>query len=245
MSYGPWSAGHLACPIVPCGSTYTEQSALDSHMQYKHPGMVSGATTKGKQVTSVNVNTASGVQEHYDGEQQEWTDWLGEFEDAVTRGLCDDILKEMARMIFDRRDVMQGKKPGTSFRNMKPLPKEANGNGSAPVVAVKGGTAQFASDGTFVGKVAPMPSGTRGGVEINGKTYLRKEIVGLTIRVPKQGGNVPDYVRGLRVAVTGVGEKRAKVTWVDMPKEGSAWRKDADAGKPTFLPLSSLTDILG
>lgn len=235
----PNSQGVRVCRT--CATAHSSQADYEQHYLSEHlaVGMVPAASSKGSQVTTV---VQPKVEEHYAGEQQEWTDWLGEFEDAVKRGLCDEILRDMARLIFDRRDVMQGKKPGSSFKGLTDAPKS---NGEAPVVNVKGGTAQFAADGTFVGKVQPVQSGARGGVEINGKTYLRRDIIGLTIRVPKAATNVPSYVHGLRVAVTGVGEKRAKVTWVDMPKEGSAWRKDADNGKPTFLPLSSLTDILG
>lgn len=228
-----------------CASPFNNNSDYIVHYINEHAqasGTVPAASTKGSQVVTVVQPT---VEEHYTGEAQEWTDWLGEFEDAVKRGLCDEILKDMARLIFNRRDVMQGKDEGTSFRNFTPIPKNGLANGAAPNVAApgKGGTAQFDPQGTFVGKVQAVAKGTRGSVEVNGRYYLRKEIVGLTIRVPMTLN--PIYVRGLRVKVEGVGEKRAKVKWVDLPKEGSKWRADADAGKPCFLPLSSLTDILG
>lgn len=208
--------------------------------------MTSGTVPPSKPIKEKNVaakkDDPTAPVEKYDGEKDSWTAWLGELEDACERGLLDDILRDVAKAIFNRRDVLQGKPPGTSFTEQvkvkagEALPK--------PKLKPRAESSKAAlATGTFTGKVPAVQPQEKVTVEVGGKHYVRKEVVGKTITVPDHIN--PPYVRGLRVKIKGVGEKKAMIEWIDLPPENTTWRKDHDAKKPCFLPHSALSDILG
>jgi hypothetical protein len=224
-----------SCPR--CGMEFPDREARSRHAKYCNTTAPHGQSVgpmKGSAVTAE-------VKEMYPGEQQEWTEYLGEMKDAIERGLCDEILKQIARAVFDRRDIINGKEPGTSFKGR---PKSAIKDANDLDVAAKDPANALAGGDVFTGKV-PQVDGTKHDsiVNINGKEYYKHDIVGLVIRIPNNLN--PKYVRGLRVRVTGVGTQRAKVEWVDLPPEGSRFRQTADDMRPTFLPLSTLNSVLG
>ncbi len=174
---------------------------------------------------------------------EEGEEWWGSFfetdlKPAIAAGHLDGILRELARAVFDRRDVKMGQSPGHSFRNAKDGPKD----GPLPPV-VQGGSTQVDVQGVFVGKVFPVQADSGGSVQIEGAWYRKADFRGLIIRIPMTQD--PSYIRGLRVRLIGVGDKRARIEWVDLPKDGSDYRRRADEGQPVFLPLRTLTDILG
>jgi hypothetical protein len=200
------------------------------------------------------------VREAKEGEQDEWTEFLPEFEDAVERGLCDEVLKQMARALFDRRDVLMDRAPGTSFVRRDQAPPRPNGNGRSkykpsdndpmyspdgmPIAAVP-----VDAEGVFVGKVALATDMQLAGAKnqkeiatVNGKRYMKSDIKNLVVRVPE--GVKPDYIKGLRVRITGVGDSRCKCEWVDLPPTGTKLRTMADNNEPLFLVIDTLKEIL-
>lgn len=173
--------------------------------------------------------------ENYEGEKESWTNFLGELEDACQRGLMDDILRPVAKAIFDRRDVLQGKPPGTSFRgpNNPPPADETNKSDQVSVEVL------------FTGKIQPLSGDSEGTVEIGGKHYARTDIIGKNIRLPKTVK--PSSVAVHRVRIIGVGPKKVMVKWIDAPPHHSTLRAayDKDPKQPAFLTHSALDDILG
>ncbi len=195
------------------------------------------------------VVKAAAIQETYDGEQQSFEDDLPTYIDAIARGMCDNVLRDIARAVFDRRDVLQGKEPGTSFRGPKPkkgmLPPRPGSN------VMPSGASDATKDrytdtqGTFISKVATVKEETAGSVLLIGNHYLRKDLLGLVIKVPQNIN--PAQIRGLRIRVKGVGDKRVMFEFVDLPPEGSSFRKMLDDPKktePFFLPHEVLRPIL-
>lgn len=194
--------------------------------------------------------------ENTPGELQEWIDYLDEILDAIARGLCDSTLKDIARACFDRRDVNAGREPGSTFVGRDQAPALTGALPTAPpvtppvVVRSSKGTQSWETydgQGAFVGRVPAIPpdqiDSTYGQkCVVNGKTYLKAHLKDKTIRVPMTAN--PAYIRNLRVKVTGIGGVKAKVEFIDPPKDGSDYRKRYDTKQPVFLPLSSLKDIL-
>lgn len=169
----------------------------------------------------------------WDKEEPDWYEYLETMVDAIKNGYCDNILKQLAKAIFDRRDVLMGREPGTSFTGK-------------PITDTEGNTHQVINkEDAPLGKLRLRPviaSTTEPTFTVKGKTYLKKDLIGKTIQIPASI-NVK-YVQGLKVRVLGVGEQRVKIAWLDLPREGSSYRKAHDAGNPTFLPLVALEDVL-
>lgn len=230
---------------------HTEEICSNVLTKNRKAGMVPSSNTKGKNMASATATKAN-YGPDLKKNQQEWEDYLGEMTESIDNGYFDTILKEMARAIFDRRDVINGEAPGYSFRNgeNRSAPPLHNPSPNIGQSAAMNSSQLVDPQGVFVGLITPITDDAQWNsipathqVIIDNKCYDKRDIVGKTIRMPMKVN--PSYVRALKIKVIGVGDKRAKVEWVDLPKAGSKYRDLADQGKPVFVPLDSLKDMLG
>lgn len=207
-------------------------------------------TSKDKPLPPINAV------ELFDGEWADWQEeWPETLTDAIQRGMMDDYLKRLARAIFDRRDILTGKTPGTSFEGKDEDQLEQEANAPEHVAAVRRGRTVKATVGAaqpaFTGELrlsSVLPLGDATGVPVAdvfgyaGNTYLKASVKGQVIRIPATYET--DYLRGLQVRIKGVGPKRVMVEFIELPPRGTTWRKMHADKKPVFLSYDAITPFL-
>ena len=202
-------------------------------------------------------NAPFNVVELFDGEWADWQEeWPETLTDAIQRGMMDGYLKRLARAIFDRRDVLNGNGPGTSFEGKDEDAEEPEASVPEHVTSVRRGSTVKATVGAaqpaFGGdlKRGSVPSLPRGHTVLPvdvfsfaGNDYLKSAVKGKEINIPATYET--DYLRGLRVKIKGVGPKRVMVEFIDLPPRGTTWRKMHDDKKPVFLSYEAIIPFLG